>query len=721
MYIQRNFRHVLVATAFVSLSVLALSAPAPEAIAEQVEEDRPILEEIIVTAMKREQSLQDVPASIRAITSDTIDDSGLTGIQGLAHMAPGLIFAETIGRQTTAPSIRGVAPFGFADPTVVVMIDGYTSGFQRSGNNATLLDLERIEILRGPQATLYGRNAIGGVINYITRKPDNELRANLRFDAGSYGTYVGQASLGGPLVNDLLHAGIAFGYRESGGFLDNVATEESNVNDEQDINGRFNLRFTPGDAVDINFTLDYNEADDAAGDPSHVFPDIYFSGSPPNVADIVQGRVDFNDFDRTIDQRNLGGFDRDETTGVLHIDWDLGFATLSSITGDSNQETSVRVPFNRHSSSAFDFDVQWDVESFSQELRLASSDEGTLQWLIGGYYYDNQRQRNLYLDFGGGPLLFQQSLDEVENWALFANAEFQVSDRVTLTAGIRYDNEDRKQSDLIGGGDASSSNEEWLPSVSISYAPNENMSIYGTISRGYHAGGPNEIGSIAAGAPAQFDPEFLTNYEIGVKGSSPHVALSYEIAAFFMDWDDQQIFTAFDAFNRFIINAGKSEIWGLEAFLRFDPVAGLSLTGSVSILDAEYKDFFNPIDAEPFGLDPQLGGNDLLYSADFAASFSAQYITPISEGGVNLRLRAEVNHVGDRPFDATNVFIGESYTVVNLYAGAETERWEAGVFANNALDEKYINGGFAFADLTFPALATIGDPSVYGVRLSLRY
>ena len=721
MRIQLSFRSAFEKTACVSLSVLALAASAPAAIAQQAEEDRPVMEEIIVTAMKREQNLQDVPTSIWAITSDTIDDSGLTGIQDLAQMVPGLIFAETIGRQTTAPSIRGVAPFGFADPTVVVMIDGYTSGFQRSGNNATLLDLERIEILRGPQATLYGRNAIGGVINYITRKPDNDLRANLRLDAGTYGTYVGQASLGGPLVKDLLHAGIAFGYRESGGFLDNVATGEDNVNDEQDINGRLNLRFTPGDALDVNFTLDYNEADDAAGDPSHVFPDIYFSGSPPNVADIVGGRVDFNDFDRTVDQLYLGGFDRDETTGVLHVDWDLGFATFSSITGDSNQETSVRVPFNRHSSSPFDFDVQWDVESFSQELRLASSGDGPFQWLMGGYYYDNQRKRTLYLDFGTGPLLFQQSLDEVENWALFANAEFQVSARLTLIGGIRFDNEDRTQSDLIGGGDASSSNEEWLPSFSISYAPNENMTIYGTVSRGYHAGGPNEIGSIAAGAPPAFDPEFLTNYEIGVKGSSPNVAFSYELAAFYMDWDDQQIFTAFDAFNRFIINAGKSEIWGLEAFLRFDPMEGLSLTGSVSILDAEYKDFFNPIDAEPFGLDPQLAGNDLLYSTDFAASLSAQYITPVGESGLDLRLRAELNHVGDRPFDATNVFIGDSYTVVNLYAGVQTQRWEAGVFANNAFDEKYINGGFAFADLTFPALATIGDPSVYGVRLSFRY
>ena len=721
MRIQLSFRSAFEKTACVSLSVLALAASAPAAIAQQAEEDRPVMEEIIVTAMKREQNLQDVPTSIWAITSDTIDDSGLTGIQDLAQMVPGLIFAETIGRQTTAPSIRGVAPFGFADPTVVVMIDGYTSGFQRSGNNATLLDLERIEILRGPQATLYGRNAIGGVINYITRKPDNDLRANLRLDAGTYGTYVGQASLGGPLVKDLLHAGIAFGYRESGGFLDNVATGEDNVNDEQDINGRLNLRFTPGDALDVNFTLDYNEADDAAGDPSHVFPDIYFSGSPPNVADIVGGRVDFNDFDRTVDQLYLGGFDRDETTGVLHVDWDLGFATFSSITGDSNQETSVRVPFNRHSSSPFDFDVQWDVESFSQELRLASSGDGPFQWLMGGYYYDNQRKRTLYLDFGTGPLLFQQSLDEVENWALFANAEFQVTDKLSLIGGIRYDNEDRTQSDLIGSGDASSSNEEWLPSFSISYAPNENMTIYGTVSRGYHAGGPNEIGSIAAGAPPAFDPEFLTNYEIGVKGSSPNVAFSYELAAFYMDWDDQQIFTAFDAFNRFIINAGKSEIWGLEAFLRFDPMEGLSLTGSVSILDAEYKDFFNPIDAEPFGLDPQLAGNDLLYSTDFAASLSAQYITPVGESGLDLRLRAELNHVGDRPFDATNVFIGDSYTVVNLYAGVQTQRWEAGVFANNAFDEKYINGGFAFADLTFPALATIGDPSVYGVRLSFRY
>jgi iron complex outermembrane receptor protein len=704
-----------------AVAVALLAAPSSASAQEAREAGPRMLEEIVVTAQKREQRLQDVPVSISALTSELLQDSGVVGVQDLAQLAPGLIIAETIGRQTTVASIRGVAPFGFADETVVMMIDGYTSGFQRSGNNATLLDLERVEILRGPQATLYGRNAIGGVINYITRRPDNEFRGSLRADAGTRGNYLVQGSVSGPIMRDVLYGGIALGYRESGGFMDNDATGEKNVNDQEDLNARATLRFTPTEALEANLTVDYNEADDAAGDPSYAYQDRWFGVTPPTLVQVGAGAVDFNRFERRIAQRDTGGFEREESTIVLNVAYQFSGATLTSITGTSNQETSVSFPFNRLPSAPFLADVQWDVESWSQELRLTSRGDGPLQWLLGAYYFDNSRDRQLFLVTGAGSSRAQWTTDDVTNQSLFANVDYAFTDRVSLKVGLRYDDEERELTDRVRNRSGKSDAQEWLPSISLSYRPSRDLHLYGTISRGYHAGGPNELGSVAAGAPPTYEPEYLTNYEIGAKGSMPDAAFSYEVAVFYMDWEDQQIFTAFDLFNRYIINAGQSEIMGLEVSGTWLPTEHLTLTASFSYLDAEYKEFFAPLDAAPFGLDPDLSGNNLVYSSEFSGTLSAQYVAPIGTGGWSTRLRADLSYVGERPFDTLGLFIADAYTLVDLYAGVQNERYEVGLFANNAFDEDFLTGGFLPSAGGFPPLATVGKPSQFGVRAKVSF
>lgn len=702
------------------LSVVAVAHVFGFATAGAQETERePGLEEIVVTAQKREQNLRDVPLSISAITGQTLDDSGLSGIQELSQMAPGLLFAETIGRQTASPSIRGVAPFGFADPTVQVLVDGFTNGFTRSGNNATLFELERVEILRGPQATLYGRNAIGGVINYITRAPDDELRSNLMAEAGSRDTLTLQGSVSGPLVENRLYAGLAVGYREAGGFMDNTVTGEEDVNDEQDLNGRLSLRYTPTDALDINLTFDYNEADDAAGDPSHVPPE-FFSANPPTLADVAAGGFDFNRFDRTISQDVIGGFDREETTTVLNLTYDAGGVELTSITGFASQDTSIVTDVTRvPGPSIFGdfFDVTIELESWSEELRLVSTGDGPLQWLIGAYYFDHSRDRLLIFD---GQATVQNTTGEVENASVFVNLEYALSDTWTLSGGLRYDDERRREIDNFAMTVEKADFQEVLPSITLSYRPNDELHLYGLISRGYHAGGPNPAEAVAEGAPAVYESEFVTNYEIGAKGTGADGRLSYEAAVFFMDWTDQQIPTSLTPLIGFTSNAGESEIFGLEFAARYAPTEHLDLSLSFSLLDTEYTDYVDAISAAPFGLDPQLAGNKLVYSADFSGSFSAQYVRPIGANGWDLRLRSDVNHVGERPFDVTNLLVADAYTIVNLYAGIQNERYELGVYVDNAADEDYLNGGI-LPSLFFPPLLTVGDPRIYGVRARVRF
>ena len=684
------------------------------------DDDETFAEAITVTAQKREQNLEDVPLSISAISDTLIEDSGMVGVQELSQMTPGLVYAETIGRQTASPSIRGITPFGFADPTVQILIDGFTLGFNRSGNNATLFDLERIEVLRGPQATLYGRNAIGGVINFVTKPPSNSLAGGLSAEAGTRDSYLVQGSISGPLANDKLGASLALGYRNFGGFMDNTVTNERNVNEEEDLNARFRLSFNPTDSVAFNLTVDHNEADDRAGDPSHV-PPAFFSANPPSLVDVRDGRVDFNDFDQTVSQDVLGGFDREESTFVLNTTVQLGFAELVSITGFADQSTSIITDVTRTPGPSFFgdfFDVTIDNRGFSEELRLTSTNSERVLWLIGAYYFENERDR--FLSFDNGPFI-QDTTGETDNAAVFVNLEVALTDDFYLSGGLRYDREDRKEINNLTNTFEEADFEEVLPNVTLSYRPEDALyHVYGTFSRGYHAGGPNSAAAVADGAPLAYDSEFVSNFEVGLKGSSADRRFTYETAAFYMDWTDQQIQTSLSTLVGFISNAGESEVKGVELAGRYSSRAGLSLSLSMSVLDTEYTEYLDALSAAPFGLDPDLSGNELVYAADFSGSFSAQYLRPLGQSQWAWRIRSDVNHVGERPFDVTNLLVADAYTVVNLYAGIENGDVEVGLFADNAFDEDYLTGGI-LPSLFFPPLLTVGDPSVYGVRARLRF
>jgi len=357
-----------------------------------------------------------------------------------------------------------------------------------------------------------------------------------------------------------------------------------------------------------------------------------------------------------------------------------------------------------------------DNDSWSEELRLASTGEGPLTWLVGAYYFENERNGNILFD----GFQITDDTSEVENLALFANVEYRLTENLSLSGGLRYDKEDRLERNNFSLDQASSNFEEVLPSISVSYKPTERLHFYGTVSRGYHAGGPNSFDAIAAGAPNSYDPEYVTNYELGIKGSNANASLKYDLAIFHMQWEDQQIQSAFTPLIGFTTNAGESEISGIEFSGQYVPVDGLSLSLSLSALDTEYTEYFAPISAAPFGLNPDLSGNELVYAADFSGNFSVQYQWPIGHDGWDIRLRGDINHVGKRPFDVTNLLIADAYTTVNFYAGIQNDRYEIGLYGNNVTDEDYLTGG-SLPSLFFPPLLTVGDPSIFGLRLRARF
>ena len=714
-----------------SLSLRAIVASAillgAGGLASAQEESDSVLEEVLVTASKRTESLQDLPFSVSALGEQLITDSQLATPQDLAQLTPGLKFIETIGRNTGTPVIRGVSPVAFQDPTVLIYTDGFTLGLTGESNNSYLFDLERIEVLKGPQATLYGRNALGGVINYITKKPGNEFEGWARAEYGdiSGGSSVFDAgvSFGGPIVEDKFFVKIAAGYREDGGFLDNLYDGSRNINDTKDQSAGAILRATPSDRLEMTLTITYNESNDECGDCSNV-PQPWGTGTFEDYLLLGQGTPDINDAERNVNQDNPGFFDREEIKYVFNFSYDFDGVNLTNIFGygdlDTRQNADLdRLPGPTVPAGFVAFDNNISQTGWSNELRLSSTGDGAFRWMLGLYYFDLDRDQTILVESLFGTFPTEISNREIQNSAIFVNADYDFTERFNVGFGLRYDKEDTSIQDFIGGTIREGDGSEWLPKLTARYRANEDLTVYGTISRGYHAGGLN---SDTAPSPT-YEPEFLWNYEIGIKGFTPSGRMRYELAAFYMDWTDQQLETFF--FNGFfneayVVNVGKSRIYGLDGSFSAELSDGFTLGGGFSWLDAEYKEYFDFQTAPGLGLNPDLSGNTLINTPEFTATLNAQYIRPIGSGAWDMRLRFDGTYNDEFAVDVTNVGIVDSYFLANAYIGVQNENFEVGLFARNLFDEEYLTGGFipGFNPfLAFPPLASIGRPRTIGVRV----
>lgn len=705
-----------------ALIAAATAVFTPTAFAQSGDSARQALEEIIVTARKRDESIMDIPVSISAFSELEIANARIDNLQDVARLSPSLVVAESVGRQTSSPSIRGVAPLSFADPTVLVYVDGFTLGFTRTQNNAMLAGLERIEVLRGPQATLYGRNALGGVINYITKKPTERVEGHVDIELGDYEWTRLNASVSGPISEaNKLYGSVSVGYSKYEGFMYNRWDDQENVNGEEDRLATVNLRYSPTDRTTLNFTYTYGKADDDCGDCSHV-PDTFLGSLVPDAyLELGAGNVDFNDVDRSVNQDFLGWFKRDEDTFVLNAEVEFDKLTWTSIVGYGDSFTSIAADQTREPGvtipifGAF-FVVDRDNDGWSAETRLASNTDGAFSWLVGLYAYEYERRAQIYLEdpttpnFGDTTLFTNNTLN-VENYAAFVNFDYDLSEAWNIGVGLRYDYEDNGSLNELNGETRSVDKGVFLPRVDVTYRVSDYMNLFGTISRGYHAGGTNNP---VAPEPT-YEPEFLTNYEAGIKGSTADGRLSYELAAFYMDWEDQQVQQFIIGPNiTYILNEGESDITGLEATFSAVPLNGFTLAGSFSWLDAEYAKYNDNLNAPILGLDPDLSGNQVIFAPDVTASLSGQYIFPIT-GNWDARLRANVSYVGERAMDPTNLAVLDPYSVTSLYAGMQNGRYEIGAFVDNLFDETYVLGG-SISTSFFAPLTTIGDPRIWGVR-----
>ncbi|MEM7797415.1 MAG: TonB-dependent receptor, partial [Cyanobacteria bacterium P01_C01_bin.118] len=671
---------------------------APEA--EAVDESDDILR-IVVTAERTPEDVQDVPISITTFTEQQIEDADITSLDSIADRTPNFSFFPS-GANRSAPfyTIRGVSNFNaFVRDGVGFFIDDVPYDFF-GFLDQDLVDVERIEVLRGPQNTLYGRSSTGGVVNVISRKPTNEYEFKAAASYASFENLETALSVSGPIVEDELLFRLSGSYGTQDGYVENTFLDDD-IDGGTAVTGRGQLLWTPSDEWDVSlnaFFSDYREGAEALvpvrpGDPFEA--ELDFNGFTDTLTNAQSLRVAYNTPDIRVTSITAHRFSKQD--GALDQD-----GTLADIL--------VNAPI-------------FSSRVFSQELRVQSPEQSDrLEWIAGGYFETSTFKNDR--DFISGtalPVAQQGTLrsdGEVDSRTLaaFGQVSYEVIDDLTLTAGLRYENTeastDYTQSFISPDGtlelpllqlsDIETDDSELLPRFVVDYRFSPNLLAYGSITRGYRPPGGNFEPSDAA--EAVFDAETSWNYEIGLKSSWLDDKLTVNLAGFYNDTNNFQ----FPSIQNGVVTLGNGDIRtiGAELELTARPISGLELSAGLGLLDAEFQS----------GLDVSTGqsveGNRTPLTPDMTYNLAAQYR---SESGFFGRL--ELLGFGKMFFDNTNIIEQDAFALVNARLGYEFDNYGIYLFANNLFDEEYLTQAFDFGG----TIAVAGAPQTFGVQVRAEF
>lgn len=711
-------------------------------------------EEIVVTAQKRAERLIEVPASISVLGGELLERSGVRQLTDTAAFAPGLQIDSGGTPGQTTVSLRGIAPIG-ASATVGAYIDdapvGSSSIYARSAAFAADLlpyDIDRIEVLRGPQGTLYGASSIGGLLKYVTRRPDLsdfEVRAggelSLVESSGDIG-YAGRVGVNLPVVAGTLGLRGSYAYQRSPGYIDNVRTGEDDVNGVTQQSARLALLWQPDPDVSVNLGALWQSIDtDGNGVETYVIPPQYNGANTD--------RVPFSALEPVAGGRSATYqlpefFTKDLLFLSGTVEWDLGFATLVSATtysdtntvqhGDFSEVYGIIVPLLDPSiTTGYSvFEIELDLEKFTQEVRLASPGNQAFEWMIGGFYTREksgnaqivtaQRADGSFID-GFNPLAVAGLPSTYDEYAIFGNATYTFGNVFELSAGLRWARnvqDFRQISDsavgLVPTADTPGTSAEsvWTYSASGRLILSDRASIYARIATGYRPGGPNVI---AVGAPPQVGSDSLTNYELGFKAETPARDVSVDAAIFYMDWRDIQLSTSQNGVS-FAVNAGQARSLGFEISASVRPTTGLTLGVNAAFTNSQLSEDAPDID----GLD----GDRLPVVPSSAVSLVGSYEFDVGGGwdgqlGGALRLVSERFSAIESDPDTVRL---PGYATLDLNASISNGSWTARIFARNLTDSRgLLSGGLntnAFNQRYNATFAPI-QPRTIGLAVDVRF
>ena len=687
------------------------------------------LEEVIVTAQKRSENLQDVPISVVALQGDQLVAAGASTVDALQQYAPGLNVANVNSGFSSYTYVRGSGTNqvnGGADPSVAYFVDEvYIGG--KSGLQFDLLDVQGVEVLRGPQGTLFGRNAAAGAISITTRRPSADFEGYLNTRVGNYDALSVRGGVSGPIIEggDLLYR-LSAGYRRRDGFTKDVRTGKR-VDDVDTFVARGQLEWRRED-LSVLLTLDGLTSDNGPG------AQTISSGSPLGVLSVAAaaGWPEPGEGEYRQAYTIPGSQKQDILALTARVEWDLGFASLTSISGLRSNKFDLLQDNDGTSFNSLILDYRAKDETFSQELRLAGDAE-RLRWLVGLYYYFADSAEDFTLQAGPAfpsPVLVGRSIIDnndfmTQSYAAFGQLEFDVTDALSLTVGGRYTEEKKSNvrvhsiSGFPGFPFTVSPSEVWnafTPAVTVKYEFTPDILGYASYREGFKSGGFQTL--IPAGpavASTPFDPEKVKSYELGLKSAWFGNRLIVNAALFRADVKDQQIARVIAPAVTTIDNAGETRAVGLDLSIAARPASRLQLNADMTFQRAKFERYDNPAG-------PDYDGKHQLRSPRFSGSFSAEYDFGLPQG--ELTARAEYNYRTKFHHDPANPLGRGLYTPAYGLANARLTyaptdgNWEAGLWVNNIFDKYYLPS----ISISGPTgLALPGEPRTFGATFNLRF
>lgn len=690
-------------TALTALS-LAIATGVPCAMNWRSAGAETIIPEIIVEARKREESSLNVPVALTALTAADIASAGIERPQDYVAMTPNMTLVQTQNQGTSFVVVRGISQARNSEPSVAVLIDGVLQA-NPSQFNQELVDIESIQILKGPQGALYGRNAIGGAIIINSKAPTDQFEGSVLVGADSGPGYKVRGTVSGPITDTLKYRATASWF-DTEGYIENTYLKKE-ADPFRDFSGRLRLLWEPIDKFKADLRFYGSKVDTQA---------LYF-----NIT------TDVNDVSLPVRVNNHGVDERNMYGVSLKLDYDFGFANLTTVTAyDSLDELLTGDQFDFlpiPDSVLFKFfgsdqaqHQYLDVNAVSQEIRLTSPANQRLRWIAGAYGIWTERfiSTGNVFDLGTGvvpevkrtplPLFNPQYTflaDSQDNfaWALFGELAFDITDRLEGSLSLRYDRDNRAnttetpqefipaplQGTAFPGQVRKRSWDAVQPKVTLRYKPADNATIYGGYSRGFRSGGFNQTGVGTAGIAGVndlFDEETANTYEVGVKTEWFDRRLKANASVYYTEAKGTYFFV-FDpnTSTQNLGNLGKVNYVGGE----------LELTGRVADgLDA-YVDFgYTDSDIRKSDRDPNDVGNQAPLVSKYTVNVGAQYRRPISLfGGVTGFVRMDDEIIGPTWFYPDNFTERRAVNLLNVRVGVEADRWSVTLWSKNLTNQKY--------------------------------
>ena len=651
------------------------------------------------------------------------------------------------GGDAATPVIRGLSTT-IGEPNVGFFIDGVYTGSRLTMNRLLGNFVERIEVAKGPQSALYGRNAFGGAVNYVTRRPGQEFEGELEATFGSDGKQEFRATIGGPIGDSGLGYRVGLLSDEFDGYFKNELT--GGDLDSRDTKGALGSLSWSGDSLNIDFNLMYSEEDH--GDLANrqvQNNDLFgsFRGLPP------ANQMWNGDLPSFVDGYAVtpGGLEREQTFSSLKFDWDFGAATLTSITG-YNDFSHLRTIDDDYSAREIHTTVtDTDVTEISQEFRLTGNTESSLQWMIGVYYYDLSDDSALTSKYDDSipaihPLLFSGHTvtdQSTEDTAIFGSLDWFITETLTLGVSGRYGKEE-KDVDVVdtslttGAVGTFVADDDWTsfqPRVSLDWQFTDNHMAYASYAMAEKSGGFNVVTATGSILPEErfYDPETSDNYEIGIKSTMADGRVQTTLAAYYIKWEDQIVRAIGETGAVLNTNVGESTSMGVEFEMQAQLTEHLDLRLGASYNDAEYDDYFFAILGE-IGIDPQLKGTTLQYTPEWTGNMSLGYTLPVF-GNWDWVSRWDVDYIDEQTAVQSGNAIIEGVTKMNLRTSLRNENWALTLWSYNLTDEEYTASGAFLRDpatvpgvffegggfAAFNPLITAGEPLSYGATIQYSF